>query len=870
MSALFGASKENPVGQQIVIQNPGQPIWTPDDYEKFARESYIINVYSYRAIDVISKAIGGLKWCLYYTNADGTREEVATHPILTLLKRPNPMRGRSAFFYENVAYLLIAGNTYISAVGPDGKPPKELWTLRPDRMKILQGTPQEPIGGYEYRYIDAPRIFTPQEILHIHDFHPTDDWYGMGPTKPGGRSIDVDNAGRSWNQSLLQNGANPTLMIGTEQVLGDDVREELKKQFDSRWAGPRNAGKIKILEAGLKPTQTSWSPRDMEWQIGSTRFAREVGIAYGVPSELLGDATNKTYSNLKEARKALFQETVMPRADSMRDEFNHFLERWPEWVGYELDYDRDAIEEIREDRQTLWTGLDAGFANGTLTRNEARVGKGYDELPFDYYNSPVGVQPVEADQSAVDSAMPEQNPPLGDQGSYQQNSILRKIEMLMKEFDESQHPRGPDGKFGSGSAGGKEIAGATGEKPKVIDVNHSLANDYGLENDGDKAYVFNDGNVVQLADGSMHIYSGDPAKDFESVSTIAELDPKSGKIYFSTDDPKERELGMKMIANLEQSNPKQFAGLNDRVEKALQDKLAASSQQDYRPNETIPEDFYALGRTEVWFDKKRLAKAIDARRQRWIAAIKQVVLRRLTEQRKAVVAAIRDGKDWKKTLDEKAWFKLYRDIYLTVGKDFAKATFAGLKSKTRAYHAKPGSVLEKKFLTFWQTKANPLDLWSSLVDSWLRENAGSKIDGILETDRQRIGNQLADGVAAGEGPGQLADRIDGYLEESYANRAETIARTEVLPAANLASQTAAKATGLPLTKSWLSTNDDRTRDGKFDHVSAEDENQNIPIDNPYKVSGEKMMFPGDTSMGASAGNTINCRCSETFEVDENA
>jgi hypothetical protein len=31
--------------------------------------------------------------------------------------------------------------------------------------------------------------------------------------------------------------------------------------------------------------------------------------------------------------------------------------------------------------------------------------------------------------------------------------------------------------------------------------------------------------------------------------------------------------------------------------------------------------------------------------------------------------------------------------------------------------------------------------------------------------------------------------------------------------------------------------------------------------------GSRMMYPGDTSLGADAGQTINCRCVERFEVD---
>ena len=61
-------------------------------------------------------------------------------------------------------------------------------------------------------------------------------------------------------------------------------------------------------------------------------------------------------------------------------------------------------------------------------------------------------------------------------------------------------------------------------------------------------------------------------------------------------------------------------------------------------------------------------------------------------------------------------------------------------------------------------------------------------------------------------------------------------------------------------KVWISALDARTRqapDSKFDHY---DMNQKrVPLDKPFNVSGEKLMFPGDPK--GSGGNVINCRCS---------
>jgi hypothetical protein len=38
----------------------------------------------------------------------------------------------------------------------------------------------------------------------------------------------------------------------------------------------------------------------------------------------------------------------------------------------------------------------------------------------------------------------------------------------------------------------------------------------------------------------------------------------------------------------------------------------------------------------------------------------------------------------------------------------------------------------------------------------------------------------------------------------------------------------------------------------------------LPINEPFEVGGELLMYPLDTSLGASADNIANCRCTATY------
>lgn len=101
------------------------------------------------------------------------------------------------------------------------------------------------------------------------------------------------------------------------------------------------------------------------------------------------------------------------------------------------------------------------------------------------------------------------------------------------------------------------------------------------------------------------------------------------------------------------------------------------------------------------------------------------------------------------------------------------------------------------------------------------------------------------------------------LTESYAfspQRAEVIARTEVISASRAGQYHGDVQSGLVIGKKWRSANQERTRPG---HRMAD--GQIVPLEDPFLVANgrgqlEPLMFPGDTSLGASASNVIQCRC----------
>ena len=128
---------------------------------------------------------------------------------------------------------------------------------------------------------------------------------------------------------------------------------------------------------------------------------------------------------------------------------------------------------------------------------------------------------------------------------------------------------------------------------------------------------------------------------------------------------------------------------------------------------------------------------------------------------------------------------------------------------------------------------------------------------------------IADGKSLAQAD---VDRIAArYSDRMLKHRAETIARTESITAlragrregvqqgieAGAIAQDAVK-------RVWNATMDSRTRPDHAFFSGTEVEGMQTPFTLP---DGSRMLYPGDGSLGASAGQTVNCRCYDEYVVD---
>jgi hypothetical protein len=153
---------------------------------------------------------------------------------------------------------------------------------------------------------------------------------------------------------------------------------------------------------------------------------------------------------------------------------------------------------------------------------------------------------------------------------------------------------------------------------------------------------------------------------------------------------------------------------------------------------------------------------------------------------------------------------------------------------------------------------------SYAVGSFIGRWVATKVTQINRTTENQIRRIIRSGFEEGLSVAKIGSNIRTMAAPMSALRANIIARTETHTAANFGAQQAAELTGLNMKREWVSAQDDRTRDtSEADHVDAD--GQTVGMKEPFTVSGEKLMFPGDPS--GSAANVINCRCAVVFIYD---
>jgi len=427
---------------RAIYQYLGESIlWNPENDRSYIDEGYRKNATVYSLINIITKAATTIPFQVYEKQSEndlkrykaltsGTLDsstmyqakmlqkhalvEVSHTPLHKLLERPNPAQSYNSWLTELIAFGKLTGNRYVYGIGPDSGPNQgtytELYVLPSQVVEIVSNGLMQPIKEYRIEY-NGQYSMPAEEVLHIKDFNPYYDGtgshlYGQSPLRAGLRSLTTNNEAVTTGVKYLQNQTARGVLMSEEGDLNEVQAQQLKDKFRQQYQGSNNGGDVIITPKKLSWVNFGLNAADVSLIDQYNASIKDICNIFNVPVQLLNNTEASTYNNMKEAKKALYQNAVIPELIKLRDELNRWLVPMYGDNLY-LDFDFTAIPELQEENDKVVQQLSSAW---WITPNEKRAvmnyGKDEDTPAMDDYYIPSNLLPV----SNQDIEIPEPAP----------------------------------------------------------------------------------------------------------------------------------------------------------------------------------------------------------------------------------------------------------------------------------------------------------------------------------------------------------------------------------------------------------------------------------------------------------------------------
>ncbi|EMH5494636.1 phage portal protein [Providencia stuartii] len=320
-------------------------------------------------VRLLSESISTLPIKIYKSESDGSRSLAKDHPIYRLLcKQPNFEMTPSRFMLMVVASLCLRGNSFIEKKYIGSKL-VALEPLLPQNMMVKRS---DQTGMLEYKYTDPlgqkTRTIPTNKIMHIRGFG-MDGICGMIPVKIG---RDVIGAALSVEESaakIFENGLQSSGFLSSEFPLDDEQRERIRSYLLS-FVGSKNAGKMMVLEGGMKYNNVTMNPEAAQMLESRTFSIEEICRWFRVPPFMVGhmDKQSSWASSVEGMNMQFLTNTLRPLLVNIEQEINRCLLNGDD--DYYAEFSVEGL--LRADSAGRSAYYTTALQNGWMSRNDVR------------------------------------------------------------------------------------------------------------------------------------------------------------------------------------------------------------------------------------------------------------------------------------------------------------------------------------------------------------------------------------------------------------------------------------------------------------------------------------------------------------------
>jgi HK97 family phage portal protein len=305
-------------------------------------------------------------------------QEVLEHPLLTLLRKVNPVHNRFDLWELTTLYQEVVGSAYwYMKFGPLGVP-EEIWPLPAQNV-----TPKRQVNSprlvdyYEYRVGATPQRFRPEEIIHFRYPDPRDPYTaGLSPLRACWEQVALTSEYLAFKKTLWENGALPGVVVSPDEVISEEERDRLEAQWNAKFRRG-GAGRALVSESGMRVSILAHSAGDLAALAEYGKTKEDVCNAFHVPLSFLTSETN--LANLQAAEHQHMSKAIFPRLQRRDEKLNEQLLPLYDPSGRLFIASEDPIPYNQE---LAFKQQEIDLKYGIMTINEVRQDRGLPMVPW--------------------------------------------------------------------------------------------------------------------------------------------------------------------------------------------------------------------------------------------------------------------------------------------------------------------------------------------------------------------------------------------------------------------------------------------------------------------------------------------------------
>lgn len=311
----------------------------------------------------------------------GPRDKAKAKQVSNLLNQPNNFQSTYEFWYQYLMWHELSGEVFTLWWRKEQENP----TQTPLEMYILDSTliavTITPARYPSYRLSTPSYGFSKDDPLAAHQVMHIKDaaWQGSAGFNKGilaAELVGLDQDIDLYANYVMQNGAKPSGMFVTDQVIPDAKYKEIAGRLKEAWAnmtGSRQSDQSKpgqgmLLDQGMKYTPLNMlNLQDADANALKTQTMKRICGLFGVPPAMIGIADQK-YNNTQTMLDEFYKSSMYPLLVSIQQKLKQHL--FPGYPSLSVEFDtRNFLKGAPLEQMNFAT---AAVSNGILTPNEAR------------------------------------------------------------------------------------------------------------------------------------------------------------------------------------------------------------------------------------------------------------------------------------------------------------------------------------------------------------------------------------------------------------------------------------------------------------------------------------------------------------------